>query len=203
MIITTALFVIGAYLLGSVCAAIIVCKLFGLADPRSEGSNNPGATNVMRIGGKVPALITLIGDFLKGLLPALLASQLGLPDLTVGLVMLAAFLGHLYPVFFKFEGGKGVATALGVLFGMSGWIGLFACAVWLMMALLFRMSSLASLTAAALSPVATWWLLASPELIIVTAIMAVLQFWRHRSNIEKLLAGTESKIGEKTSEDAS
>lgn len=202
MIITSALFVIGAYLLGSVCSAIIVCKLFGLADPRSEGSNNPGATNVMRIGGKVPAFITLMGDFLKGLAPALVANKMGLPDLTVGLVMLAAFLGHLYPIFFKFEGGKGVATALGVLYGMSGWIGLFACAVWLGVALLFRMSSLASLTSAALTPLATWFLLASPELTAITALMAALQFWRHRTNIENLLAGTESKIGDKTGEDS-
>ena len=142
----------GGYLLGSISAAIIVCKLMGLPDPRSEGSRNPGATNVARIGGKKAAALTLLGDMLKGLLPVLLAHALDAGAVVLAGTALAAFLGHLYPVFFGFQGGKGVATALGVSFGLHWLAGLTIAGIWLVMALLFRYSSLSALTAIALSP---------------------------------------------------
>ena len=195
--ITDIAFIVLGYLLGSLSAAIIVCRLMGLPDPRSEGSRNPGATNVLRFGGKKAALITLIGDFLKGLIPVLLAKFAGASDLGIALTALAAFLGHLYPVFFGFEGGKGVATSFGAILGLSPWVGLAALATWLAMAALARISSLSALTASALTPVYLW-LFGLPG-IYVAAVLIMVGFliWRHRSNIRNLLAGTEDKIGAK------
>lgn len=186
-----------AYLMGSLSTAVLVCRLFGLPDPREEGSKNPGATNVLRLGGKQAAAITLAGDALKGLVPVLLAQMLDAPPPMLAAVGLGAFLGHLYPVFFGFKGGKGVATALGVLSGLSGWLGLAVLLTWIMMAALFRYSSLAALTAASLSPLYAWFLLHSPVITGAALTMALLLVSRHRANIERLLRGEESRIGRK------
>jgi glycerol-3-phosphate acyltransferase PlsY len=186
-----------AYLLGSVSSAIIVCRLLGLPDPRGEGSGNPGATNVLRIGGKKAAAITLIGDMLKGLLPVLLAKLLGATLAVQAMVAVAAFLGHLYPIFFGFRGGKGVATALGVLLGLHWPVGLLTIATWLLIAKVFKISSLAALLSLLVTPVYIWWLIPEPSLIIAMLFMLILLFWRHRSNIQNLLKGTEGQIGDK------
>jgi len=186
--------IIAAYLLGSISSAIIVCRLMGLPDPRSQGSNNPGATNVMRIGGKKPAAITLAGDSLKGFLPVLVASLMDVSMTTLATIAMAAFLGHLYPLFFRFQGGKGVATALGVLFGLSWTIGGSVAAIWLFMAYVVKISSLSALVSMALAPIIVWLITTSPELTVMSTIMTALLFWRHRSNIQKILEGSEGKI---------
>lgn len=196
MTITLSL-ILFSYLLGSLSAAIIVCKLMGLPDPRTEGSCNPGATNVLRIGGKKAAALTLAGDMLKGLIPAVLAQALGTGDGTLALAGIAAFLGHLYPVFFGFRGGKGVATALGVLLGTSWPAGLAALATWLFMAKVFRYSSLSALTAAVLAPLYMWLARPAPELVATAVAMSALLLWRHRDNIRRLISGQEDRIGEK------
>ena len=185
-----------AYLLGSISSAIIVCRLMGLPDPRTQGSNNPGATNVLRIGGKKAAAITLLGDALKGLLPMLVAHALNATPLILALTGMAAFLGHLYPVFFGFKGGKGVATALGVQFGLYWPIGLSIAAIWLFVAKVMNVSSLAALIAMALAPVVVWWFWPAPELIIMQVVLSIILFWRHRSNIQNLLSGKEGRISE-------
>jgi glycerol-3-phosphate acyltransferase PlsY len=194
MLITVLMIVIG-YLAGSISTAILVCRAMGLPDPRSEGSRNPGATNVLRFGGKKAAAITLAGDFLKGLLPVLLARLAGLEDLGLALTALAAFLGHLYPVFFGFEGGKGVATAFGAILGLSWPVALAALVTWLFMAFVVRISSLSALTAAVLTPLLGWWFNLSFAYNAAILAMVVLLIWRHRSNIRNLLAGAEDKIG--------
>jgi glycerol-3-phosphate acyltransferase PlsY len=186
-----------AYLMGSLSTAVIVSKLFGLPDPRKQGSKNPGATNVLRLGGKKAAAITLAGDAVKGLIPVMLAQYVGTTTDMVAAVGLAAFLGHLYPVFFGFKGGKGVATALGVLSGFSGWVGLSVLVTWILMAVVFRYSSLSALTAALLAPVYVWFILKSPVLAGAALAMALLLVSRHRANIERLLKGEESRIGSK------
>ncbi len=183
--------ILGAYLAGSLSAAIITCRLMGLPDPRTQGSGNPGATNVMRVGGKKPAAITLAGDAAKGLLPVLLAQALGVSNMVLALTALAAFLGHLYPLFFGFKGGKGVATAFGALIGLAWPVALGLLAVWLLMARVFHISSLAALTAATLSPLFMWWLRPQPELIAVSVVISVMLIWRHRQNIRQLLDGSE------------
>ncbi len=189
------LLVLGGYLFGSISTAIVTCKLMGLPDPRTEGSQNPGATNVLRIGGKKAAFVTLAGDMLKGLVPVLIAQALLAGPVILAATALAAFLGHLYPVFFSFQGGKGVATALGVLFGLSWQVGLAVTGIWLGMALLFRISSLSALTSMLLAPACFWWLQPEPAFIGVMVIITTLLFWRHRTNIRDLLAGREGKIG--------
>jgi len=191
------LFIPLAYLLGSLSSAIIVCKLMGLPDPRTEGSKNPGATNVLRIGGKRAAAIALLGDMLKGLIPVLAANLYGVEPLVLALTGLAAFLGHLYPIFFGFKGGKGVATALGVLIGINWMVGGLTILSWLVMAKLFRISSLSALVATLLAPGYIYWLLGSAELTTASGVMTAILFWRHRSNIQNLLNGTESRIGQK------
>lgn len=177
--------------------AIIMCRLAGLPDPRTQGSGNPGATNVLRLGSKKLALTVLVGDILKGLLPVLLAKFLGVSHLIVALTGLAAFLGHCYPVFFSFKGGKGVATALGVMFGLSWPIGLLLITIWLLVAMSFRFSSLAALSAALLAPPATMLVMPVPELITMVFVISTILIWRHRSNIHNLYRGTESKIGQR------
>lgn len=184
-----------AYLLGSVSTAIIVCKVMGLPDPRSEGSGNPGATNVLRVGGKKAAAITLFGDMLKGLLPVIIAWAFTQDPWIIGLVGLAAFLGHLFPVFFGFKGGKGVATMLGVLFGFNWLVGTATALTWLLIAKGLKISSISALVATALAPLYVWLIMGQLELLILTAIMTVILFWRHRSNIRNLLSGAEGKIG--------
>ncbi|MBK7984337.1 MAG: glycerol-3-phosphate 1-O-acyltransferase PlsY [Candidatus Competibacteraceae bacterium] len=191
----TVLSVVLGYLAGSVSTAIIVCRIMGLPDPRSEGSRNPGATNVLRFGGKKAAAITLAGDFLKGLAPVLLARLAGLEETGLALTGLAAFLGHLYPVFFGFEGGKGVATAFGVILALSWPVALAALVTWLFMAFVVRVSSLSALTAAALAPLFAWWFGLPGGYLAAVLVMVGLLIWRHRSNIRNLLAGTEGKIG--------
>lgn len=189
--------VTGAYLLGSVATAVLTCRLLGLPDPRTVGSGNPGATNVLRMGGKKAAIITLLGDMLKGLILVLIAQGFDLDDPWLGAVALAAFVGHLYPVFFGFKGGKGVATALGVLLGLHWGLGLLVLLTWLAVAAVSRISSLSALTAAALAPAYTWWLTGSTWQVGTTLVMTALIYWRHRSNIRNLLAGTEGRIGER------
>ncbi|MCW8908405.1 MAG: glycerol-3-phosphate 1-O-acyltransferase PlsY [Sedimenticola sp.] len=191
---TDAALIIAAYLLGSLSSAIIVCRLLGLPDPRTQGSNNPGATNVLRIGGKRAAAITLLGDSLKGFLPVFAAKLLGVSPLVLAGVALAAFLGHLYPLFFRFQGGKGVATALGVQFGLAWPIGASVAGLWLLMAKGLNISSLAALVSMALAPLAVWLFWPAPELIAMQCVMSLILFWRHRSNIRNLLSGTEGKI---------
>jgi len=186
-----------AYLLGSVSAAIITCKLMGLPDPRSEGSKNPGATNVLRIGNKKAAAVTLFGDFLKGLLPVLIGRLLEVEPLALALIAMAAFLGHLYPIFFGFKGGKGVATALGVILGLSWQVALAALLTWLIIAKVFKISSLAALIAALLTPFYCWLLAPQLEYMAMLSLMSLLLIWRHRSNIRDLMSGAEGRIGRK------
>ena len=188
------LLVLGGYLFGSVSTAIIVCKLMGLPDPRTQGSGNPGATNVARLGGKKAALYTLAGDMLKGLLPVLLAHALHADPTILAATALAAFLGHLYPLFFGFQGGKGVATALGVIYGLYWPVGLLTTGIWLGMALVFRYSSLAALTAILSAPLGFMWLLPEQPIIVAMLVLTALLYWRHRSNIANLLSGKEGKI---------
>ena len=190
-----------AYLIGSLSFAVIVSRVMGLNDPRTYGSGNPGATNVLRSGNKAAALLTLVFDALKGFVPVALVdhfgARFGLGDGTTALVALAAFLGHLWPVFFRFHGGKGVATAAGVLLGINPWLGLATLATWLIVAAFFRYSSLASIVAAVFAPfyqLLIWG--GGPEAIAIT-VMGLLLLWRHSANIQKLLRGTESKIGQK------
>ena len=189
------LLVPAGYLFGSISTAIIVCKLMGLPDPRTEGSGNPGATNVARLGGKKAAALTLAGDMLKGLIPVLIAHAMHASPTILAATALAAFLGHLYPIFFGFRGGKGVATALGVIYGLYWPVGLLTTAIWMAMALLFRYSSLAALVAMLLAPLGFMWLWPEPPVIIAMVVMTVLLYWRHRSNIANLLSGKEGKIG--------
>lgn len=183
-----------AYLLGSLSSAIIVCGLMGLPDPRTLGSNNPGATNVLRIGGRRAAAITLLGDMLKGLLPVLAADLIGVSPLVLACVAMAAFLGHLYPLFFRFQGGKGVATAIGCQFGLGWQIGGSVSLIWLFMAKVMKISSLAALISMALAPLVVWLFRPDPELVVMQVIMSIILFWRHRSNIHNLLSGTEDAI---------
>jgi glycerol-3-phosphate acyltransferase PlsY len=191
--------IVAAYLIGSISSAIIVCRLMGLPDPRSEGSNNPGATNVLRIGGKKAAAITLLGDMLKGVLPVAVGHLFDVSTLTFALAAMAAFLGHLYPVFFGFKGGKGVATALGTQFGLHWGIGLAVAGIWLFMAKVVKISSLSALVSMALAPVIIYWIWPADELIVMQIIMSIILFWRHKSNIQRLISGEESLIGKKKS----
>jgi glycerol-3-phosphate acyltransferase PlsY len=189
-----SLLILGAYLLGSISSAIIVCRIMGLPDPRTQGSNNPGATNVLRLGGKKPAAITLLGDSLKGLIPMLTAHLLEASPLLLALTGMAAFLGHLYPLFFGFKGGKGVATALGVQFGLHWGIGAAVGLIWLFMAKVINISSLSALVSMALAPVVVWLIWPAPELVSMQLLLSLILFWRHRSNIRNLFEGKEGKI---------
>lgn len=196
-----------AYLLGSLSFAVIVSRMMGLADPRTFGSKNPGATNVLRSGSKAAAVVTLLLDAAKGWLPVLLVrwygEPYGLADGTVALVAFGAFVGHLYPLYFRFQGGKGVATALGVLLGLNAWLGLVALLVWLFMAGVFRISSLASITSALITPLAYLlgdgglWMSSRPVGAAVVA-MCLLLLYRHAGNINRLVKGTEPRLGRKS-----
>ncbi len=191
--------VVAAYLIGSLSFAVIVSKFYGLDDPRSYGSGNPGATNVLRSGRKKAAALTLLGDALKGLVAVLLArwlqSHFGLSDEVVAAVAVAVLVGHMWPLFFGFKGGKGVATALGVLLALSWPVALICAAVWLIMAFGLKISSLAALTATVISPLAAMFLVQQPSWQAAIAVIAALVLLRHRSNIQNLLSGKESKIG--------
>jgi glycerol-3-phosphate acyltransferase PlsY len=186
--------VIISYLIGSISSAILVCKLMGLSDPRTQGSGNPGATNVLRLGGKKAAGITLLGDLLKGFIPVLIGTWLGFNALTLALIAFAAFLGHLFPVFFRFKGGKGVATALGCLLALSWPAGLCWIATWFVVALCFRYSSLASLSASILMPFYMQYFTRNFTYTCVIAAMSVMLIWRHEGNIRKLLRGEENQL---------
>jgi glycerol-3-phosphate acyltransferase PlsY len=197
----TVILAAAAYLIGSVSFAVIVSRAFGMPDPRTYGSGNPGATNVLRSGRKSAAVITLLGDVFKGWIAVWMAARFAPPE-NVALVMALAgalsILGHMYPVFHRFEGGKGVATALGMLLGFHVYIALGAMSTWVIIALFFRMSSLASITAAAFAPFATWMFygFAHPFFASVM-VVAVLLIYRHQANIKKILSGTESKLGQR------
>jgi len=185
------LFVPVAYLIGSISSAIIICRLMGLPDPREQGSGNPGATNVMRFGGKKAAAITLLGDLLKGLLPVYLANFLGMSFELLAVIGLAAFMGHLYPVFFGFKGGKGVATSIGVLLGFSWLLGFAFIGTWLLIYKVGKISSLSALCASILSPVYAWFMVGDIYIVGAATIMMVSLLWRHKSNIQRLLNGEE------------
>ena len=197
----SAVAVLVAYLVGSLSFAVIVSRLMGLSDPRSYGSKNPGATNVLRSGNKAAAILTLVLDALKGYLPVLaallLGPRFGWGDATVAWVGLAAFVGHLWPVFFHFQGGKGVATAAGVLMAVNPWLGLATLASWLIIAAFFRYSSLASIVSALFAPFYLLLIWGPTASALPIAVMSLLLVWRHEGNIRKLLAGTESRIGQK------
>jgi acyl phosphate:glycerol-3-phosphate acyltransferase len=196
-----ALATLAAYLIGSLSFAVIVSRAMGLNDPRTYGSGNPGATNVLRSGNKAAAVLTLLLDALKGFVPVVLVDQFGsrfgLGEGTVALVALAAFLGHLWPVFFRFQGGKGVATAAGVLLGLNPWLGLATLATWVIIAAFFRYSSLAAIIAAVFAPFYQLLIWGGGPAAISVAVMGLLLVWRHSANIQKLLKGTESKLGQK------
>ena len=194
---TALLCALGGYLAGSIPFALLVSRVMSLPDPRTYGSGNIGATNVLRSGSRVAALATLIGDVAKGWVAVLVARYLQLAPEMVALVGFAAFVGHLFPVWLRFRGGKGVATAAGVLIAYDWRLGLAVLVVWLTMAVLSRYSSLAALTAALFAPVATWHLLGSGPYLIAVAAMSVLLIARHHENIRKLARGQESRIGEK------
>jgi len=181
-----------AYLIGSVSSAIIVCQLMGLDDPREHGSGNPGATNVMRIGGKKAAAITLLGDALKGLLPVLIARALDVDLMILAAVVFAAFIGHLYPVFFGFKGGKGVATTFGVTLGVNWLLGLVVSGTWFIVYKITKISSLSALVAAVLTPGYAWFIVGDMYLCSVFVLISVILLWRHKSNIQRLIAGEES-----------
>ena len=199
-----ALLLAAAYLIGSIPFAVVVSRLFGMADPRSYGSGNPGATNVLRSGNKLAAILTLLGDGFKGWLAVFLAEQIaptaGLGSIAAPTAALAAFLGHLFPIFLGFRGGKGVATAAGVLLGASGWLGLATLGVWLGVAFTTRYSSLAALCASVAAPGLAFLLGLHPYWVLSSSVMSLLLIWRHKDNIKRLLAGQESRIGSKKKE---
>jgi glycerol-3-phosphate acyltransferase PlsY len=196
------LFTIAAYLIGSISFAVVVSKVMGLNDPRTYGSGNPGATNVLRSGNKKAAIATLLGDAAKGWLAVWLAihfdEQFGLGDAGIALVAIAVFIGHLWPVFFRFEGGKGVATALGVLLGINPWLGLATLVTWLAVAYAFRYSSLAALVASVFAPFYYGLLFGADEILFAVVVMSMLLLYRHSKNIGNLLAGKETRIGSKS-----
>ncbi|MES2204809.1 MAG: glycerol-3-phosphate 1-O-acyltransferase PlsY [Pseudomonadota bacterium] len=185
-----------AYLLGSISSAILVSKFMQLPDPRASGSGNPGATNVLRVGGKRAGAITLLGDLLKGLIPVVLARVFGFSEAVIAMTALAAFLGHLFPVYFGFKGGKGVATGLGVLLGLSPALAGIVLTIWLLILALFRYSSLAALTAVVLGLIFAWGEIPA-DYYIVYVIITLAILWRHRANIVRLLNGTETKVGQR------
>jgi acyl phosphate:glycerol-3-phosphate acyltransferase len=197
----TAGALIAGYLIGSLSFAVIISRAMGLADPRSYGSKNPGATNVLRSGNKAAAILTLAFDALKGYVPVLLVliygPRHGMGETTAAFVGLAAFIGHLWPVFFRFQGGKGVATAAGALMAINPMLGLAVLASWVLIAVFFRYSSLASIVAAAFAPFYQALIWGVEPVLIAIAVMSLLLIWRHEGNIKKLLAGTESKLGQK------
>lgn len=200
---TIMLFALLAYLLGSVSFAVVASWIFKLPDPRTYGSKNPGATNVLRSGKKVAAILTLLGDAGKGWLAVIFAQYYAplwnLGDAGVAVAALAVFLGHVFPIFLRFQGGKGVATAVGVLLGLNPWIGLMALTTWLLVAMIWRISSLSALVAAMLAPIYAVIMLGFEEKTLAVLLMSLVLVWRHQSNIVNLLEGKEGRIGEKSS----
>lgn len=192
---SAALFALGAYLLGSIPFALLVSRAMGLADPRTYGSGNIGATNVLRSGNRAAALLTLLGDAAKGWIAVLATRAMGMPDEIIAIVAFAAFLGHVFPVWLRFRGGKGVATAAGVLIAIDWRLGLAVIVVWLVVAFASRYSSLAAIVAALVAPVAAWPVFGGGSIPIAIVAMSVLLVARHRANIVKLVRGEERKIG--------
>jgi len=188
----TAVLLCFAYLLGSLSTAIILSRIMGFDDPRSGGSNNPGATNVLRIAGKRAAFFTLLGDFLKGLIPVLLARWLGAEPIVLALTGFAAFVGHCFPVFFGFKGGKGVATAIAATLAFDWASGAMLIAIWLLFAKVFKISSLAAIISFSLVPLAIYWRSQDPWISLVFVILSAILIWRHKGNIQRLIRGTES-----------
>lgn len=188
----TLALLVSAYLLGSISSAIVLSKIMGFKDPRSEGSNNPGATNVLRIAGKKAAFFTLVGDFLKGLLPVLLSRWMEFDPLVVALAGFAAFCGHCFPIFFSFRGGKGVATAIAATVGFNWLVGAILIAIWLLFARVFKISSLAAIISFCALPVLVYWRTQNLEISIVFVAISVILIWRHKSNIQRLIQGSES-----------
>mgnify|MGYP001826818685 CR=1 FL=1 len=188
------LFAGAAYLIGSISTAIITCKIMGIEDPRKTGSHNPGATNVLRHGGKKAAIITLFGDMLKGLIPVLIAVPFQLEPFGIAMVGLFALLGHVFPIYYGFKGGKGVATYYGVILGINWQVGLIALAIWLAVAKLLKISSISALVSLFFTPIILWYFSASIELAATAALMSIIVFWRHTSNIRALIKGTEEQI---------
>jgi len=195
------IYALAGYLVGSVSTAIITCRIMGLNDPRSVGSNNPGATNVLRHGGKKAAIITLIGDVLKGLIPVIVVTMIDPAAAAIAVTGLAAFLGHIFPVYYGFKGGKGVATYYGVLLGFSWIAGIAALLICLLTAFVSKLSSLSALVSAFSAPFILWFLSHSPELSFTLVLMTTLLFWRHRSNVRNIIDGKEHKIGVKKTSD--
>lgn len=183
------------YLLGSISSAVVVARVLRLQDPREVGSGNPGATNILRYGGKGAAIATLLGDLLKGVVAVLIARELSMQSWVIAATMVTVFLGHLYPVFFGFKGGKGVATALGAYLGANPWVGGAQVLTWIVVAVVSRYSSLSALLMTALAPLYVWYWLGDPAYVIGSLVMGVVLFWRHRGNIKRLVEGSESKIG--------
>ncbi len=197
--ILSVFYVIIAYLLGSVCSAVIICRLFSLPDPRTEGSKNPGATNVLRIAGKKYAAIVLATDMLKGFLPVFLAKLLGANSTTIGYICLAAVLGHIYPIFFNYKGGKGVATTLGALLGFNWLLGGMVIGTWLVVALISRYSSLAAVVAVVLAPFYSLFITYNIRAFVPLAIIMIFVIYKHHANLTRLVDGTEPKINLKKS----
>jgi glycerol-3-phosphate acyltransferase PlsY len=187
--------IIIGYLLGSISSAVVVARVLRLQDPRDVGSGNPGATNILRYGGKGAAIATLLGDLLKGVVAVLIARELSTQSWVIAATMVTVFLGHLYPLFFGFKGGKGVATALGAYLGANPWVGGALALTWIIVAVVSRYSSLSALVATALSPIYVWYWLGDPAYVIGSVVMGAILFWRHRANIKRLIDGNESKIG--------
>jgi glycerol-3-phosphate acyltransferase PlsY len=194
----TNIAILCAYLIGSISSAVLVAKLFGIADPRSHGSHNPGTTNILRLGGKKAAALTLLGDILKAVIPLLIAEQYGFNRTVITLITMAVFIGHIYPVFIHFKGGKGVATAFGLLVTLNWHLGLAVLATWLLTAVVFRYSSVAALTAAILAPYYAWYF-TNLDYTVVTGLMSLFLVYRHEKNIRNLFAGKETKIGQRQS----
>ncbi|MCH9745575.1 MAG: glycerol-3-phosphate 1-O-acyltransferase PlsY [Proteobacteria bacterium] len=188
------LLIISAYLIGSISMAIIICKILDLPDPRTQGSNNPGATNVLRIGGKKAAAATLLADGLKGFIPVAIGQYLGLDIQTVSLIALSAFLGHVYPVFFSFKGGKGVATFIGALLALNYFVGLAFIATWLFVAKVLKISSLSALIATLLTPLYFYLMMKNIEATYIVGLICFWIFYTHKSNIKRLLSGEEDSI---------
>ncbi len=196
-VLTLAIILI-AYLAGSISSAVLVCRLRGLPDPRAQGSGNPGATNVLRIGGAISAAMVLLFDMLKGAIPAYVAYRLGIDAIFLGIIAISACLGHIYPIFFKFKGGKGVATAFGAMAPIGGGLSLAVLATWVLCVIIFRYSSLAAIITSLLVPLYTWYF--DDRFTIPAAMLALLIIIRHKENIERLLKGEESKVLKKKQE---
>ena len=191
--IAVIIFGVISYIIGSLSSAIIVCQFLGLPDPRKQGSMNPGTTNVLRIGGKSAAFITLVGDILKGFIPVLIGHLIGISGIGLGVIALAAFLGHLFPIFFKFQGGKGVATSFGAILALSPIVGLVLAVIWIVVATISRYSSLAALIASVSAPI-LMLIFSNSAYFLPLLLMTALLFWKHKNNIHRLRTRTEGKI---------